>query len=115
MSQPTGPRVTASAPSAGAAVDHGFPSATPGHTFEVFVRTIGIWWPVDPFSAGQDRVRDVIIERAGRPGLRDLGRRHRGGLGRAAGLGSPGQVRDDLEPDASAHRGGAELRGPRRP
>ena len=33
------------------------------HTFEVFVRTIGIWWPVQPFSAGQDRVRDVTVER----------------------------------------------------
>ena len=36
------------------------------HTFEVFVRTIGTWWPVDPFSAGRDRVRDVTFEeRAG--------------------------------------------------
>ena len=36
------------------------------HTFDVFVRTIGIWWPVNPFSAGKDRVRDVTIEpRAG--------------------------------------------------
>jgi uncharacterized protein YndB with AHSA1/START domain len=36
------------------------------HTFDVFVRTIGIWWPVQPFSAGQDRVRDVTVEpRAG--------------------------------------------------
>ena len=36
------------------------------HTFEVFVRTIGTWWPVQPFSAGKDRVRDVTIEpRAG--------------------------------------------------
>ncbi|HKT04851.1 MAG TPA: SRPBCC domain-containing protein, partial [Rugosimonospora sp.] len=32
------------------------------HTFEVFVRTIGAWWPVSPFSAGQDRVRDVTVE-----------------------------------------------------
>jgi uncharacterized protein YndB with AHSA1/START domain len=32
------------------------------HTFDVFVRTIGIWWPVNPFSAGKDRVRDVTIE-----------------------------------------------------
>ena len=32
------------------------------HTFEVFVATIGVWWPVSPFSAGQDRVRDVTIE-----------------------------------------------------
>jgi uncharacterized protein YndB with AHSA1/START domain len=32
------------------------------HTFETFVHTIGIWWPVDPFSAGKDRVRDVTIE-----------------------------------------------------
>jgi uncharacterized protein YndB with AHSA1/START domain len=36
------------------------------HTFDTFVRTIGIWWPADPFSAGQDRVRDIVIEpRAG--------------------------------------------------
>src|SRR5262250_3879895 len=32
------------------------------HTFEVFVRTIGTWWPVQQFSAGQDRVRDVTVE-----------------------------------------------------
>jgi len=32
------------------------------HTFDVFVRTICIWWPVNPFSAGKDRVRDVTIE-----------------------------------------------------
>jgi uncharacterized protein YndB with AHSA1/START domain len=32
------------------------------HTFDTFVRTIGIWWPIDPFSAGKDRVRDIIIE-----------------------------------------------------
>jgi uncharacterized protein YndB with AHSA1/START domain len=32
------------------------------HTFDVFVRTIGIWWPVIPFSAGQERVRDVTLE-----------------------------------------------------
>ncbi len=33
------------------------------HTFDTFVRTIGTWWPVDPFSAGKDRVRDIVIER----------------------------------------------------
>ena len=33
------------------------------HTFEVFVATIGTWWPVNPFSAGKDRVRDVTFER----------------------------------------------------
>lgn len=32
------------------------------HTFEVFVRTIGVWWPVQPFSAGQEKVRDVTVE-----------------------------------------------------
>lgn len=32
------------------------------HTFAVFVRSIGAWWPVQPFSAGQERVRDVTIE-----------------------------------------------------
>jgi activator of Hsp90 ATPase-like protein len=36
------------------------------HTFRTFVTTIGAWWPVQPFSAGQDRVRDVTVEqRAG--------------------------------------------------
>jgi Activator of Hsp90 ATPase homolog 1-like protein len=34
-----------------------------GHTFDTFVRTIGVWWPVTPFSAGQERVRDVTFER----------------------------------------------------
>ena len=33
------------------------------HTFDTFVDTIGIWWPVTPFSAGKDRVRDVMFER----------------------------------------------------
>ena len=33
------------------------------HTFETFVGTMGTWWPVNPFSAGQDRVRDVTVER----------------------------------------------------
>jgi uncharacterized protein YndB with AHSA1/START domain len=32
------------------------------HTFDTFVSTIGIWWPVTPFSAGRDRVRDVTFE-----------------------------------------------------
>ncbi len=32
------------------------------HTFEVFVATLGAWWPVDPFSAGGGRVRDVTFE-----------------------------------------------------
>ena len=32
------------------------------HTFDTFVTTIGAWWPVQPFSAGKDRVRDIIIE-----------------------------------------------------
>ena len=32
------------------------------HTFQVFVREIGAWWPVQPFSAGQDQVRDVTVE-----------------------------------------------------
>lgn len=33
------------------------------HTFDTFVDTIGIWWPVTPFSAGKDRVRDMTFER----------------------------------------------------
>ena len=32
------------------------------HTFGTFVRTIGIWWPVRPFSAGKDQVRDIALE-----------------------------------------------------
>lgn len=32
------------------------------HTFDVFVRTIGAWWPVRPYSAGGERVRDVTLE-----------------------------------------------------
>jgi hypothetical protein len=38
------------------------------HTFDTFVDTIGVWWPVTPFSAGKDQVRDVTFER--RPGGR---------------------------------------------
>ena len=33
-----------------------------GHTFEAFVLTIGTWWPVQPLSFGQARVRGVTIE-----------------------------------------------------
>lgn len=33
------------------------------HTFDTFVRTIGMWWPVHPLSAGRERVRDVTFER----------------------------------------------------
>lgn len=32
------------------------------HTFEVFVRRIGDWWPTRPFSQGQDRVVEVHVE-----------------------------------------------------
>ena len=32
------------------------------HTFSTFVAAVGAWWPVQPFSAGQDRVREVTIE-----------------------------------------------------
>jgi Activator of Hsp90 ATPase homolog 1-like protein len=38
------------------------------HTFATFVSTIGAWWPVQPFSAGKDRVCDVTVEQ--RPGGR---------------------------------------------
>jgi uncharacterized protein YndB with AHSA1/START domain len=34
------------------------------HTFDVFVDTIGTWWPLQPYSIGQDRVREVVFERA---------------------------------------------------
>jgi uncharacterized protein YndB with AHSA1/START domain len=33
-----------------------------GHTFSVFVREIGTWWPTRPLSRGEDRVRDVTFE-----------------------------------------------------
>jgi len=36
--------------------------ASARHTFDTFVATIGAWWPVQPFSAGKDRVRDITIE-----------------------------------------------------
>jgi Activator of Hsp90 ATPase homolog 1-like protein len=39
-----------------------------GHTFGSFVTSIGAWWPVETFSAGKDRVRDVTVEQ--RPGGR---------------------------------------------
>ncbi|MHC1559628.1 SRPBCC domain-containing protein [Actinomycetospora sp. C-140] len=32
------------------------------HTFDVFVATIGQWWPLQPYSAGKDRVREVLVE-----------------------------------------------------
>ena len=32
------------------------------HTFDTFADTIGIWWPVTPFSAGKNQVRDVTVE-----------------------------------------------------
>ena len=32
------------------------------HTFEVFVREIGAWWPRQPYSVGGDRVRAVTVE-----------------------------------------------------
>lgn len=36
------------------------------HTFEVFVRTIGAWWPIEPMSFGLGRVRNVPFDaRAG--------------------------------------------------
>jgi uncharacterized protein YndB with AHSA1/START domain len=34
------------------------------HTFDVFVREIGSWWPVQPFSFNPSRVRRVTFERA---------------------------------------------------
>jgi hypothetical protein len=36
--------------------------ASARHTFDIFVTTIGAWWPAQPFSAGKDRVRDITIE-----------------------------------------------------
>lgn len=33
-------------------------------TFDVFVREIGSWWPLRPFSMGESRVRSVTFERS---------------------------------------------------
>ena len=33
------------------------------HTFDAFVRTISEWWPVRPYSIGQDNVASVTFER----------------------------------------------------
>jgi hypothetical protein len=33
-----------------------------GHTFYTFVTNMRAWWPVQPFSAGKDRVRDITVE-----------------------------------------------------
>lgn len=33
------------------------------HTFDTFVRSIGVWWPTETFSAGRERVQDVTLER----------------------------------------------------
>src|SRR5262245_22245873 len=32
------------------------------HTFQMFVRTIGVWWPARRASSGHERVRDITIE-----------------------------------------------------
>jgi hypothetical protein len=32
------------------------------HTFDVFVREIGTWWPTATFSAGRDHVQAVTVE-----------------------------------------------------
>ena len=32
------------------------------HTFDVFVRTIGQWWPTVPFSNGAEQVETVVLE-----------------------------------------------------
>jgi hypothetical protein len=32
------------------------------HTFDVFVRSIGSWWPVRPYSKGNERVASVTLE-----------------------------------------------------
>jgi hypothetical protein len=36
--------------------------ASAEHTFSTFVTRIGAWWPVQPFSAGKNRVRQVTVE-----------------------------------------------------
>jgi hypothetical protein len=31
-------------------------------TFDTFVRSIGVWWPRETVSVGQQRVRDIVLE-----------------------------------------------------
>jgi len=33
-----------------------------GHTFDVFVREIGVWWPMTPYSIGQEKVATATVE-----------------------------------------------------
>jgi hypothetical protein len=33
-----------------------------GHTFDVFVREIGAWWPMTPYSIGQEKVVTATVE-----------------------------------------------------
>jgi len=33
-----------------------------GHTFDVFVREIGTWWPMVPYSIGQEKVVAATVE-----------------------------------------------------
>jgi hypothetical protein len=38
--------------------------STVEHTFDVFVREIAAWWPLDPFSfGGRDRISTVTVDR----------------------------------------------------
>jgi Activator of Hsp90 ATPase homolog 1-like protein len=33
-----------------------------GHTFQTFVNRMRAWWPVEPFSAGKQRVEQITVE-----------------------------------------------------
>jgi hypothetical protein len=47
------------------------------HTFDVFVRELATWWPVEPFSfGGRDRIRTVSVD--GRTGGRIVEHWHDG-------------------------------------
>src|SRR5262250_1330567 len=84
--------------------------ASAQHTFTTFVTTIGAWWPVQPFSAGKDRVRDISVEQ--RQGGRVYETWDDGtevDWARWA-PGSPRTVRDDLDRHARPDRGGIHLR-----
>ncbi|ATL67933.1 SRPBCC domain-containing protein [Nocardia terpenica] len=37
--------------------------STRPHTFDTFVRTLGTWWPLVPYSAGREQVREVRFDR----------------------------------------------------
>ena len=80
------------------------------HTFTVFVREIGAWWPTPTISAGGEQVRTVTVEPRPRwARLRDVARRHDRRVGTVARLGPAPPLHDDVAVHAGAHGGRADL------